>query len=133
MNQIVLQHTQKHQIDLVVIACNTASTIVLPKLREQLTIPVVGVVPAIKPASLLSNDSVALIATPATITRKYTKELVRDFANGKTVEMLGSTKLVDMAEQKLRGKAVDSQELSQLLEQFVIALMLLCWDALIFL
>lgn len=116
VNQIVLQHTQKHQIDLVVIACNTASTIVLPKLREQLTIPVVGVVPAIKPASLLSNDSVALIATPATITRKYTKELVRDFANGKTVEMLGSTKLVDMAEQKLRGKAVDSQELSQLLE-----------------
>lgn len=115
VSHIVEYHVKVHHIDLVVVACNTASTIVLPKLRKQLTIPIVGVVPAIKPASLLSNESVALIATPATITREYTKDLIRDFSDGKTVEMLGSTQLVDMAEAKLRGEAVDMQALSQLL------------------
>ena len=43
-----------HAIDLVVIACNTASTIALPSLRATLSIPVVGVVPAIKPAAAAS-------------------------------------------------------------------------------
>ncbi|NCO47257.1 MAG: glutamate racemase, partial [Vibrio sp.] len=66
----------KERIDLVVIACNTASTIVLPKLRSCLAVPVVGVVPAIKPASSLANKAVGLIATPATITRQYTHDLI---------------------------------------------------------
>ncbi|MCV5232239.1 aspartate/glutamate racemase family protein, partial [Escherichia coli] len=88
--------------DIVVIACNTASTIVLPSLRDNLSVPVVGVVPAIKPASLLATQGVGLIATPATVTRQYTHELIRDFAQGKPVELLGSTRLVDMAEEKLR-------------------------------
>ncbi|HAS8147601.1 TPA: glutamate racemase, partial [Vibrio vulnificus] len=69
---LVVKMTQQFAIDLVVIACNTASTIVLPTLRAKLPIPVVGVVPAIKPASLLANRAVGLIATPATVTRQYT-------------------------------------------------------------
>lgn len=74
---LVLDFVAKHEVDLVVIACNTASTIVLPTLREELTIPIVGVVPAIKPASLLSTKAVGLIATPATVTREYTHEIGR--------------------------------------------------------
>ncbi|KOO11116.1 glutamate racemase, partial [Vibrio xuii] len=62
---LITQLVAENNIDLVVIACNTASTIVLPTLRENLTIPVVGVVPAIKPASNLANKAVGLIATPA--------------------------------------------------------------------
>ncbi|MFB9213873.1 glutamate racemase [Vibrio sinaloensis] len=106
---------KEQEIDLVVIACNTASTIVLPTLRQRLSIPVVGVVPAIKPASNMANIAVGLIATPATVTRQYTHDLIRSFSQSKPVELLGSTRLVDMAEEKLRGKALDLQELSQIL------------------
>nr|WP_202597963.1 MULTISPECIES: glutamate racemase [unclassified Vibrio] len=115
VNKLVAALVEEYQVDLVVIACNTASTIVLPSLREKLSIPVVGVVPAIKPASLLASKGVGLIATPATVTRQYTHELIRDFAQGKPVELLGSTRLVDMAEEKLRGKALNLNELATIL------------------
>ncbi len=108
-----------YSVDIVVIACNTASTIVLPTLRAKLNIPVVGVVPAIKPASSLANKAVGLIATPATVTRQYTQDLIRDFSNNKNVEMLGSTRLVDMAEEKLRGIPVNLDELRTLLTPLI--------------
>ena len=115
-NYIVTLLANQYQADLVVIACNTASTIVLPSLRQQLTIPVVGVVPAIKPAALISQTkSIGLLATPATVNRAYTHQLVQQFANGCEVKMIGSTRLVEMAEQKLRGKSVDMDELAEIL------------------
>ncbi len=116
VNQLVSAMVEQFQADIVVIACNTASTIVLPSLRENLSIPVVGVVPAIKPASLLACKGVGLIATPATVTRQYTHELIRDYSQGKPVELLGSTRLVDIAEEKLRGKEVSIAELASILE-----------------
>ncbi|KUI96934.1 glutamate racemase [Vibrio sp. MEBiC08052] len=103
-------------IDIVVIACNTASTIVLPTLRKTLDIPVVGVVPAIKPACNLAQRCVGLIATPATIQRPYTHELIRDFSSDKEICLLGSTALVDMAERKLRGVTVNMSELANILQ-----------------
>lgn len=115
VNKLVERYVANFAIDLVVIACNTASTIVLPTLRANLSIPVVGVVPAIKPASNLANKAVGLIATPATVTREYTYDLIRDFSNSKPVELLGSTRLVDMAEEKLRGNPVSHQELAEVL------------------
>ncbi len=110
---------KSYSIDIVVIACNTASTVVLPTLRSKLDIPVVGVVPAIKPASSLAHHSIGLIATPATVTRQYTQDLIRDFSNNKNVEMLGSTRLVDMAEEKLRGIPVNLDELTNLLTPLI--------------
>lgn len=115
VNQLVSLMVEKHKIDLVIIACNTASTIVLPSLRSLLTTPVVGVVPAIKPASNLANKAVGLIATPATVKREYTQELIKDFSQNKPVELLGVTRLVDIAEEKLRGHPVSLKEMSQLL------------------
>lgn len=116
-NHIVALLSNQYQADLVVIACNTASTIVLPSLRQQLAIPVVGVVPAIKPAALVSQTkSIGLLATPATVNRAYTHQLVQQFANGCEVKMIGSTRLVEMAEQKLRGKPIDMDELARILE-----------------
>ncbi|MFA0519979.1 aspartate/glutamate racemase family protein, partial [Vibrio sp. 10N.222.55.E8] len=82
-------------------------------------IPIVGVVPAIKPASLLANKAVGLIATPATITREYTHDLIKNFSINKRVELLGSTRLVDMAENKLRGEAIDLEELQQILQPMI--------------
>ena len=115
VNQLVKLVVDMHQIDLVVIACNTASTIVLPSLRALLSIPVVGVVPAIKPASNLANKAIGLIATPATIKRAYTHDLIRDFSQSKPVEMLGLTRLVDIAEEKIRGQSVNIEEMAELL------------------
>jgi len=116
----LIQHMLKlYTIDLVVIACNTASTIVLPSLRQKLSIPVVGVVPAIKPASVIANKAVGLIATPATIKREYTLNLIKEFAIDKPVELLGSTELVDMAENKLRGGKVNINRLEKVLSPLI--------------
>ena len=104
----------KFAIDIVVIACNTASTIVLPALREKLTIPVVGVVPAIKPAALVSTK-IGLLATPATVKRSYTYDLIKSFAPISDVQLLGSTRLVEMAEEKMIGVDVDLEELKVIL------------------
>ncbi|WP_165310006.1 glutamate racemase [Vibrio ziniensis] len=119
VEQLITGLVEQQGFDIVVIACNTASTIVLPTLRSKLSIPVVGVVPAIKPASSLANKAVGLIATPATVTRQYTHDLIRSFSADKNVELLGSTRLVDMAEEKLRGKAIDLQELQNILSPLI--------------
>lgn len=109
----------RHHVDIVVIACNTASTYVLPALRQRLRIPVVGVVPAIKPAAEHSRahgrGRVGLLATPGTVSRQYTADLIRNFAAGLDVSAIGTTELVKMAEDKLSGQVVDRQRLGQVL------------------
>lgn len=115
VHRLILAALDKHHIDLVVIACNTASTIVLPTLRLQVNVPIVGVVPAIKPASMVSEKAVGLIATPATIKRKYTHQLIKEFSQNKPVELIGSTELVDMAERKLRSYPVEIDKLETIL------------------
>ncbi len=115
VNRLVSALVDQYHADIVVIACNTASTIVLPSLRKSLSVPVVGVVPAIKPASLMACKGVGLIATPATVSRQYTHRLIHEYSQGKSVELLGSTRLVDMAEEKLRGREVCIEELAAIL------------------
>ncbi|MDP9499526.1 glutamate racemase [Bisgaard Taxon 45] len=95
-------------LDLIVIACNTASTVVLPALRAHFSIPIVGTVPAIKPAAERSETKhIGLLATKGTVKRAYVADLIAQYAQHCTVEKLGTTKLVEIAEQKLHGKAVD--------------------------
>jgi glutamate racemase len=105
--------------DLIVTACNTISTICLPQLRAATTIPVVGVVPAIKPAAQQSRRKViGLLATPATINRPYTDDLIRSYASDCTVLKIGSAELVEMAEAKLLGELVDRDRLRRILAPF---------------
>ncbi len=109
----------RYQPDLLVMACNTASTVCLPTLRARLTVPVVGVVPAIKPAAIFSQTrTIGLLATPATIKRPYTDHLIDDYASDCHVVRVGSSELVDMAESKLAGKPVDKKQLSKILAPF---------------
>jgi glutamate racemase len=97
-----------HTPDLVIIACNTASTLVLPQLRARFAVPFIGTVPAIKPACAASvSKRVSVLGTQATIAREYTKALIRDFANGADVTLVGSAELAALAEAKLRGESVD--------------------------
>nr|WP_277605109.1 glutamate racemase [Aeromonas sp. MR16] len=114
--RLVTHMVAEHAIDLVVIACNTASTIALPSLRTALTVPVVGVVPAIKPAAALTrNGCIGLLATPGTVSRAYTHELIAQFAPGKRVLLKGATELVIEAEQKLAGRPVNMALLREVL------------------
>ncbi|GAB5458592.1 MAG: glutamate racemase [Henriciella sp.] len=93
--------------DVFVIACNTASTLALEAVRDVLTIPVVGTVPAIKPAVANSQSGViGLLATPGTIRRDYTAKLIADFAGSVRVIPHGSIDLVHLAEQQAAGGAV---------------------------
>lgn len=107
---------------IVVVACNTASTVVLPALRAKLNIPVVGVVPAIKPAARISKSKrIGLLATPGTVKRHYTHELISQFADDCHVELFGCSELVWMAEQKVATGALDMRRLADLLAPVVAA------------
>lgn len=102
---------------ILVIACNTASTLVLSTLRNNLTIPVVGVIPAIKPAALYSKTKqIALLATPGTVKRSYTDDLINEFAKDCDVLKIGTSNLVEIAEKKLHGHSIDEKELSEILQ-----------------
>lgn len=94
--------------DLVVIACNTASTLVLPALRARFAIPFVGTVPAIKPAAAFTRSKlISVLATPGTVARDYTRGLIESYAHDCEVALVGSTRLAGLAEAALKGEAVD--------------------------
>lgn len=98
----------QHQPDLIVIACNTASTLVLSHLRAAYEVPFVGTVPAIKPACAASRTKrVSVLGTQATVKREYTRKLITDFGQGCDVKLVGSAKLAEIAEAALRGHAAD--------------------------
>lgn len=93
--------------DVFVIACNTASTLALTEVRTALSIPVVGTVPAIKPAAKLTETgTIGILATPGTIRRAYTARLINEFAASKRVILHGSLELVKLAEAHARGEDV---------------------------
>jgi glutamate racemase len=100
--------TERYHPRLAVIACNTASTIALGMVRDVLQIPVVGTVPAIKPAAALTKTGViGLLGTAATIRQVYVDQLEADFANGRRLLRFAAPELVSAAEAKLRGHPVD--------------------------
>jgi glutamate racemase len=93
--------------DLVVIACNTASTVVLGTLRRRFAVPFVGTVPAVKPACAASETRrITVLATPGTIGRDYTRALIETYAGDCQVDLVGSTRLAAYAEAEMRGEAV---------------------------
>lgn len=97
---------ERYDPALIVIACNTASTIALDAVRAALDLPIVGTVPAIKPAALLSKTrAIGVLGTNATIVQPYVDRLAAEFAADCTVIRHGSAELVDLAEATLRGEA----------------------------
>ncbi|EOD8960008.1 glutamate racemase [Providencia stuartii] len=111
--QLVDAIAKNHPLTIAIIACNTASTVSLPNLRAHFRFPVVGVVPAIKPATKLTrNGVVGLLATKGTVNREYTKELIERFATDCKVLSLGSADLVQLAERKLHGEQIPLDEIA---------------------
>ncbi|MCR9134997.1 MAG: glutamate racemase [Alphaproteobacteria bacterium] len=99
----------KHQPVLCIIACNTASTLVLGELRDAFAAtPFVGTVPAIKPAAEQTQTGlVSVLATPGTVRRAYTRELIQSFAAQCHVRLVGSENLAGLAESYIRGQPVE--------------------------
>lgn len=98
--------------DIFVIACNTASTLALEIVRAVMPVPVVGTVPAIKPAAKSTQTGViGVLATPGTLRRAYTDALIHEFARNLTVLTHGSVALVDLAERYAAGEDISDGEL----------------------
>lgn len=116
VDQVLKALIRKVEPDIVVVACNSASTLVLPRIRSHFVKPVVGVVPAIKPAAAMSQTKcIGLLATPGTVKRQYTQQLIDDFASDCRVVRVGSSELVHLAEEKISGKPVSAEKLQQIL------------------
>jgi glutamate racemase len=129
--EVVLALAKRYEPKLIVIACNTASTVALDPLRAKTHVPIVGVVPAIKPAAARSQTKViGLLATPGTVKRPYTDRLIAEFAQGCKVIKVGSSELVHVAEARLRGQAIDknvvAKEIAPLFNENVDTVVLGC-------
>ena len=103
----------RHSPALVVIACNTASTLVMAHLRNAYSVPFVGTVPAIKPACASSKTKrVSVLGTKGTVKREYTRRLIDDFAQGCEVTLVGSAELASLAESALSGHDVRDEDIA---------------------
>ncbi|CAM3255707.1 glutamate racemase [Sphingomonas zeae] len=108
---------ERYRPRLIVIACNTASTIALPAVRAALDLPVVGTVPAIKPAAAMSETrTIGVLGTRATVRQAYVDDLAARFAGDCRVIRHGSAELVELAEAKLRGEALSAESFGAVLE-----------------
>ncbi|MEG9544698.1 glutamate racemase [Mannheimia sp. HC-2023] len=117
--KIVQKIAEKQPLDMVVVACNTASTAVLPALREHFQFPIVGTVPAIKPAAAISESkTIGLLATKGTVSRPYVDELIAKYAQDCIVEKIGTTDLVEIVEEKQRTGRVDMARLQKVVEDW---------------
>ncbi len=100
--------------DCIVLACNTASTVALRVLRDSFPIPIVGTVPAVKPAAALTRSGlVSVLATPATVAREYTRALIGQFGSGARFTLTGAPGLAGLAEAHASGEDVDGEAIAR--------------------
>ena len=99
LSERIVRFLLKSDIKLLVIACNTATCYTLAHLRSKFKIPIIGVVPALKPAvSLSKNARIVIMSTPATAKSAYLKDLVLRYAESSRVLRLGCDGLQDAIE-----------------------------------
>jgi glutamate racemase len=118
---LIKKACERETFSSVVIACNTASTIVMPALRAEFDLPFIGTVPAIKPAALQTvSGLVSVLATPGTVKRDYTKKLIEQFAYKTEINLVGAVNLADICEAILRGETVaDALILAEIMPCFI--------------
>lgn len=110
---------EAYRPELIIIACNTASTLVMPALRKAFPdIKFVGTVPAIKPAAeRTSSGLISVLATPGTVKRAYTRDLIQSFAQSCHVRLVGSEDLAGLCEAYMRGDEVERSQLTPIVDQ----------------
>jgi len=101
---------EKYQPSLAIIACNTASTLIMPSLRAKFPIPFVGIVPAIKPASKkTASGLISVLATPGTVQRPIIQQLIAKHAKNIQVNLVGATKLARLSEEHMQGREINTE------------------------
>ncbi|WP_244656385.1 MULTISPECIES: glutamate racemase [unclassified Rhizobium] len=113
---------ETHQPEICIVACNTAFTLASAALRAKFPdMTFVGTVPAIKPAAERTRSGlVSVLATPGTVKRAYTRDLIQSFASQCHVRLVGSENLARMAEAWIRGEPVsDDAVLAEISPCFV--------------
>ncbi len=100
---------ERYDPEAVIIACNTAFTLAGADLRQRFPDRrFIGTVPAIKPAAERTRSGlVSVLATPGTVKRAYTRDLIQSFASQCHVRLVGSENLARMAEAYIRGETLD--------------------------
>jgi glutamate racemase len=98
-------------VKLIVVACNTASQIALNTLRAKFSVPIVGIVPAVKPAARATKSGrIGIAATNRTLQTAYLQHLVDEFASDIEVYTVGCPGLVALVERgELEGPAVEEE------------------------
>ncbi len=116
------QMSERYAPRMAVIACNTASTIALAHARAILELPIVGTVPAIKPAALASRSGViGLLGTAATLRQPYVERLAAQWTTEKVFIPVPAPELVEPAEAKLRGEAAETDVFDAVIDRLVSA------------
>ncbi|WP_020405936.1 glutamate racemase [Hahella ganghwensis] len=122
VSEILATLVPQLQPGVIVVACNTASTIVLEEIRRLYSVPVVGVVPAIKTAAIASqNRRIGLLATPGTVARDYLNNLITLHASDCQVVRVGSNVLVALAEDVLCERHVSAEAIAREIEPVLVA------------
>lgn len=105
------QLLNQYDPEICIIACNTAFTLAGADLREKFPgMTFVGTVPAIKPAAERTRSGlVSVLATPGTVKRAYTRDLIQSFASQCHVRLVGSENLARMAESWIRGEPISDE------------------------
>ena len=112
-------HNEKN-LDLMVIACNTASTLSLEQMRKTLHIPIVGVVPSVKIASEQRKSKIfGVIATERTTESSYLKNLIKNFAHDQKILLKASPNLVVLSEEKISGKKISLEDIRKEVHSFL--------------
>lgn len=122
ISQLMASLLEQYRPQLVIIACNTASTLVLDHLRQEFSEQLfVGTVPAIKPAAeRTASGLISVLATPGTVKRAYTRDLIQSFASRCHVRLVGSDNLADLAERYRSGDSILDEEFKPTIDQCLI-------------
>lgn len=105
---------KNHQIKMMVLACNTATVLALDHLRRNFDLPIIGTVPAVKPAFHASkNKKIAIMSTPATAKSEYLADLIRKYASTAKVIKIGCDNLEEAIE------ILDKSQIKLLLKKYL--------------
>ena len=113
---------------MIVVACNTATTNAIKYLRENYSIPFIGIEPAIKPAALNSKiDKVGVLATKGTLSSELFALTAKKFENTQFIEVEGEglVEIVDSGELE-KAMPLLEQYLSEMLTKGVDSVVLGC-------
>ncbi len=128
---IIADWLVQKQCKAIVLACNTATVNAIDQLRKRLSIPIIGVEPAIKPAALKSNTKkIGILVTQATANNKRFLALVERYKNGAEVYVqpcLGLVELIENGQQtSFKCQQLLRKYLAPLIEKNVDTLVLGC-------